>query len=101
MATMSSHLRCRDLTERLTLDELTAKAKPPKLKVFEFQNGEKRTYEVISFSAVMDAAYGKDWRKSEETAAKVGMSAWDSAAGVPGREGPLSRSLLPLQGAGA
>ena len=100
---MSSHLRCRDLTERLTLDELTAKAKPQKLTVCEFQNGEKRTYEVISFSAVMDAAYGTDWRKSEEaeTRAKVGMSAWDSAAGVPAREGPLSRSLLPLKGAGA
>jgi mono/diheme cytochrome c family protein len=51
---------------RLTLDELTAKAKPQKLEVFEFQNGEKRTYEVISFNAVMDAAYGKDWRKSED-----------------------------------
>ena len=51
---------------RLTIDELTAKAKPQKLEVFEFQNGEKRTYEVISFNAVMDAAYGKDWRKSED-----------------------------------
>ena len=51
---------------RLTLDELIAKAKPQKLEVFEFQNGEKRTYEVISFNAVMDAAYGKDWRKSED-----------------------------------
>ena len=40
---------------RLTLDELTAKAQPQKLEVFEFQNGEKRTYEVISFNAVMDA----------------------------------------------
>jgi hypothetical protein len=51
---------------RLTLDELTAKAKPQKLEVFEFQNGEKRTYEVIPFNAVMDAAYGKEWRKSED-----------------------------------
>jgi mono/diheme cytochrome c family protein len=51
---------------RLTLDELTAKAKPQKLEVFEFQNGEKRIYEVIPFNAVMDTAYGKDWRKSED-----------------------------------
>jgi mono/diheme cytochrome c family protein len=51
---------------QLTLAELMTKATPQQLEVFEFQNGEKRTYDVIPFNAVMDAAYGKDWRKSED-----------------------------------
>lgn len=50
----------------LTVDGLTTKAKAEPVEVFEFQNGEKRTYTAIPFAPVLDGVFGKEWRKSDD-----------------------------------
>lgn len=52
--------------KKLSLDELKQIAKPRTLEVFEFQNQEKRSYEVLPLTPVLDKVYGAGWRQSED-----------------------------------